>query len=191
MPASPHYIALLLLLSAGTPFLVQGQSPTPSTAQVPARQNTSVSADEVTAPEYPGGEEGMLKLLAQNARYPSQAHIAKNVGRAIMQITIDAEGRVRDVKAAHADNPYFEKEGARVLKLMTNWKPAEINGSPVSSTYLFPFTFQMRGADGNELPLPKDHLTEVHERFLADAPHRPVYLAEEIVIVGLGVVRAR
>ncbi|GAA4432132.1 hypothetical protein GCM10023188_20380 [Pontibacter saemangeumensis] len=145
----------------------------------------------MTAPEYPGGEEGLLKLLAQNARYPSQAHIAKNVGRAIMQVTIDAEGRVRDIKAAHTDSPYFEKEGARVLRLMTRWKPAEINGSPVSSTYLFPFTFQMRGADGNELPLPKDHLTEVHEKLLADAPHQPVYLAEEIVIVGLGVVKAR
>ncbi len=126
-----------------------------------------------------------------NARYPSQAQIAKKAGRAIMQVTIDEAGKLRNIKAAYTDNPLFEKEGMRVLKLMPKWEPAKNNGTPVSSTYLFPFTFKMSGSDGNEMPLPEDNTKEVSEKISADAPAQPVYLAEEVVIVGYGVSRSR
>lgn len=191
MANSPVFIALLLLLSSGTLSHVQAQNSQPATTQVPAPTRASESADEITAPQYPGGENEMLKLLAMNARYPSQAQISKKAGRVIMQVTLDEAGKLRNIKAAYTDNPLFEKEGMRVLKLMPKWEPAKNNGTPVSSTYLFPFTFKMSGSDGNEMPLPEDNTKEVTDKILADAPAQHVYLAEEVVIVGYGVSRSR
>lgn len=186
------FIPLLLLLSTGTPFLVQAQSAQPSVVQViKVQTETSESADKIIAPQYQGGEDEMLKLLAMNARYPSKAQITKKVGRAIMQVTIDEAGKTSNIKAAYTDNPLFEKEGMRVLKLMPKWEPAKNNGTPVSSTYLFPFTFKMSGADGNEMPLPENNTKEVSEKISADASAQPVFLVEEVVIVGYGVSRSR
>ncbi|GAB3529254.1 hypothetical protein GCM10027443_08190 [Pontibacter brevis] len=147
------------------------------------------SADDVKAPQFPGGENEMLKFLAMNTKYPTRAQLTKTAGFVVMQVTIDETGKVKDIKAAHADSPLLDKEPLRVLKLMPRWEPALHKEIPVSSTYLFPFRFNMEGAAGSSKPLPEDYLTEISRKIKADAPNHPVFLSEEVTVTGFGASR--
>lgn len=131
----------------------------------------------------------MLRFLAQHVRYPSRAQLTKTVGRVIVQVTIDEEGKLSNMKAAYTDSPLFEKEAIRVLNQMPRWEPAKHNGTAVSSTYLFPFSFNMKSAEGTDKPLSKDNLPEVSKKILADAPDQHIFVSEEVAVTGFGVTR--
>lgn len=160
--------------------------------RLPLKQDAAQAVmltNEVTAPQYPGGEEALFKFLAQTIRYPSRAQLTKTVGRVIMQVTMNEEGKLGNMKAAYTDSPLFEKEAIRVLQKMSRWEPAKQNGAAVSSTYLFPLSFNMKSAEGNYKPIPKHNLSEVSEKILADAPNQPLFVSEEVTVTGYGVAR--
>ena len=131
----------------------------------------------------------MLHYLAQQVRYPSLAHINKIAGRVIMQVTLDETGQISAIKAVHSDSPVLEKETTRVLRQMPAWAPAQNNGVPVSSTYLFPFHFQLRDTAANAETLPGINMVELSKKIWTDAPLQPLFISEEVTVTSLGVAR--
>ena len=187
MTQLPLLISILFLFSSGEPSHIGAGNDQSALARGVAQHSTLASADEVTAPQYPGGKHEMLKFLAQNVRYPSRAQLTKTSGLVIMQVTIDKEGQLSDIKAAHSDSPLLDKEPMRVLKLMPKWEPAIKNGVPVSATYLFPFRFNMAGTVEDTTGLQKDQMGETSRKISTLAPDQPFYVSEEVVITGFGV----
>lgn len=114
------------------------------------------------APEYDGN---IYEFIGQNMQYPSQASKMGVGGKMIVQFTLDENGtpqdlqvsrkskftQVNDKKLKNANRVSVEEarnalrdEALRVVRLMTKWKPAVVNGKAVAVPMTLPINFKMQ-----------------------------------------------
>ena len=122
-------------------FRLQGES-TP--------QTNTPSANNSKTPSYPGGDKALYSFLAQHMRYPTDAQEAGVQGRAIVELTIAADGSMVNPHVTSSVHPLLEKEALRVVNMLQRWNPAvNENGQAVSATITLPFSFVVADANGN------------------------------------------
>jgi periplasmic protein TonB len=93
--------------------------------------------------QYPGGEEALMRYLANNVVYPQKAIDANIQGTVIMEFVVEKDGRITNVKVRKGAHPLLDKEAERVLSAMTAWKPGTQNRKPVRSIFIIPIRFQL------------------------------------------------
>ena len=94
-------------------------------------------------PQYTGGEEAMMKYVAENIKY-SQAAKDKNIsGRVFVSFVIEKDGSVSNVKVVRGIGGGCDEEAARVIKEMPKWKPGMQKGKPVRVNYMMPIFFKL------------------------------------------------
>jgi protein TonB len=110
-------------------------------------------------PQFPGGQEALMKFLKKKMKYPDLAEQYDVEGSIVMHFTVDADGSIKDISATDCKTDRFNttkfsqetearqkelkkqfallfaKEGARVVRKMPKWIPASVNGIPVSVKY--------------------------------------------------------
>ena len=96
------------------------------------------------APEFPGGIPALMKFLAQNVKYPTDAQKAGKQGRVIAQFVVTTDGSVADVKIIRGIDPSLDQEAVRVIKAMPQWKPGTQDGQPVNVRYTLPVVFKLQ-----------------------------------------------
>lgn len=93
-------------------------------------------------PEFPGGDRGLSHYLEQNIRYPKVSRNAGTQGKVFVSFVINTDGGIQDVEILKSSGDYFlDKEAARLVKSMPNWKPGRINAKPVCVKYVLPINF--------------------------------------------------
>lgn len=115
----------------------------PVTEQPMVKDTAEVYAVVETAPEYPGGQEGMFRYLAKNLKYPVEAASKGITGRVLLQLIINENGNIADVKVIKSAHPLLDAEAIRCVRGMEKWKPGTLNGEPVGSTYPIPVFFRL------------------------------------------------
>ncbi|MBQ6039068.1 MAG: M56 family metallopeptidase [Bacteroidaceae bacterium] len=101
-------------------------------------------------PEYVGGDKALYTFLAQNMKYPTDAQEAGVQGRAVVELTIAADGSMVNPHVTSSVHPLLEKEALRVVSMLQRWNPAvNENGQAVSATITLPFSFFVTDANGN------------------------------------------
>ncbi|MBR3626471.1 MAG: M56 family metallopeptidase [Bacteroidaceae bacterium] len=101
-------------------------------------------------PEYIGGDKALYTFLAQNMKYPAEAQDAGVQGRAVVELTIAADGSMVNPHVTSSVHPLLEKEALRVVSMLQRWNPAvNENGQAVSATITLPISFFVADADGN------------------------------------------
>lgn len=135
------------------PLLVEGKVPAieespvyqmvGEVADIPPADKNFVyrSVDEM--PVFPGGEEAMMRYLAENVRYPEQAAKDSIQGRVIVQFVVKDDGTVGTVKVVRSVNSLLDAEAVRVVKSMPKFIPGKINGIEVSVWYILPVAFKI------------------------------------------------
>ena len=96
------------------------------------------------APQFPGGQEEMMKYIYDNIKYPIIAQENGISGRVICQFVVGSDGKVRDVKVARGVDPSLDKEAVRVIQSMPAWIPGRQNGKAVSVRYTLPIIFRLQ-----------------------------------------------
>ena len=96
------------------------------------------------APEFPGGMQALMKFLAQNIKYPTDAQKAKKEGRVIAQFVVTTDGSIADIKVIRGIYPSLDEEAIRVIKAMPKWKPGTQKGQPVNVRYTIPISFRLQ-----------------------------------------------
>lgn len=82
--------------------------------------------------------------IVKNFRFPEEA-LKKNIqGRVNVQIIIDKEGNVTNIKTGGIASPILKNEAKRIASLLPKFTPAYQNGKPVAVKYTFPLNFIMR-----------------------------------------------
>lgn len=116
----------------------------PTPPPPPTYENT-VYSDVNTldqAPQFPGGEEAILKYLAANIVYPEKARNAGTQGTIYISFVIDRQGFPKDcevargIKGEGAD--LCHTEALNAVCSMPQWKPGIINGNPVNTKFTIP-----------------------------------------------------
>lgn len=94
-------------------------------------------------PEYPGGQNALLKFFTQNIKYPVEAQEAGTQGRVIVQFIVDSDGKVKEPVIVRSVSPELDAEALRVVSKMPEWIPGKQRGKPVRVKYTVPVMFRL------------------------------------------------
>ncbi len=96
----------------------------------------------ITMPEFPGGDVGLSKYLAENVKFPENAKKDSLSRKVFVQFVISQEGDVENVKVARGVDKAFDKEAIRVVESMPKWEPAKQFGKPIKFTHTIVVEFK-------------------------------------------------
>jgi protein TonB len=96
-------------------------------------------------PSFNGGDANEFsKWINSKLLYPEIATENGVQGRVTLQFTVEADGRVTNVKVLRGVDESLDKEAVRVVSSSPKWKPGKQRDRAVKVTYTFPVIFQLR-----------------------------------------------
>ena len=95
-------------------------------------------------PEFPGGQQALMKFLSSNIRYPQMALANDIQGRVVVKFVVEKDGSVSDVQVVRGVDKDLDKEAVRVVKSMPKWQPGKNNGQAVRCYFNLPVTFKIQ-----------------------------------------------
>ena len=98
-------------------------------------------------PQFPGGEQALMKYLQSHINYPPMAAENNVQGRVVVQFVVDKTGLVGEVKVVRSMDKDLDKEAVRVCKSLPKFTPGRQNGQPVSVWFTLPVTFKLQGTN--------------------------------------------
>jgi TonB family protein len=102
-------------------------------------------------PQYPGGEEALMKFIHDNLKYPEASFKAGVEGRVTIRFVVNLEGAVTDVKVIRGLDSLCNNEAVRVVKMMPTWTPGKIGDRVVPIYYTLPIVFKLQKAPAQTL----------------------------------------
>lgn len=94
-------------------------------------------------PQFPGGDEALLRYFRDNVKYPVMAQEMGIQGRVICQFTVRKDGSVGDVVVVRSADKSLDAEAIRLVSKMPKWKPGKQRGKPVHCKFTVPVTFKL------------------------------------------------
>jgi periplasmic protein TonB len=92
-------------------------------------------------PQFPGGENEMLKFIMNNLRYPTLAQENGISGTVIVNFVVDRDGKIGRIKVVRGIGGGCDEEAVRVMEKMPHWSPGKQGGRTVLVSYTVPFRF--------------------------------------------------
>lgn len=138
-PAKPAETPETVAIEKFEEVVVVGYGPK---EEVPNNEPTFKVVDEM--PKFPGGQEGLMRYLARNIKYPTMAQQNKEQGKVLVQIVIGKDGNVSNIKILKGASAWLDAEAIRVVRGMPKWEPGKQNGQAVAVEYTFPITFRLQ-----------------------------------------------
>ena len=110
----------------------------------PVKLDSDLLSDSGTVvPYFPGGLKAMKAFIAKQVRYPKAARMLKKEGRVIISAQVDTKGILSNYKVKTSDDPLFDKEALRVVKLMPRFVP-DGEGKVVAGSIEIPVMFRLK-----------------------------------------------
>jgi periplasmic protein TonB len=116
---------------------------TPAGTAIEPKDNNTVHWHVEQMPEFPGGQEALVRFLTKNLRYPQVAQRTGVEGKVFLQFVVANDGTISDVVVIKGISKACDEEAVRVIKAMPAWKPGKQNGNPVAVRFTFPVFFRM------------------------------------------------
>ena len=95
-------------------------------------------------PVFPGGNQALMKYIADHTIYPKVARENNIQGRVIVKFCITAKGGVNQVSILKGVSPELNAEAIRVVKSFPRFIPGRQSGVPVPVWYAVPITFSLK-----------------------------------------------
>jgi protein TonB len=95
---------------------------------------------------FEGGQEELIKFIANNINYPDDAKEAGVEGKVYIRLVVYSNGEISQIAVLRGVNAYpsFAREARRVLKLTNGrWSPAKLKGKAVASRLTLPIVFKL------------------------------------------------
>lgn len=168
---------LLLLCLSVTVF---SQTDSSSSAYQPVRGTDAgdkILSSVEQAPEFAGGQQGLINYLSDNIHYPADARAKNKEGRVVVRFVVCTDGSLFNETIVKSVDSGMDQEVLRVVKAMPKWKPGKQNGVPVKTYYTLPVSFKLQGqekhsdvADAKEYPSKKEAVEE-DEKIYTEVEH--------------------
>lgn len=97
-----------------------------------------------TMPEFPGGQDGLIKFIQSELKYPKVARKNKIQGQVYVSFIINNQGLVDSLSISKSVNSELDNEAMRVIKQMPKWIPGTQDGKPVNVHFTFPINFRLQ-----------------------------------------------
>jgi protein TonB len=161
-PAVPKqlYIAPKVVddtMDAGTMMTVDFALQTITNGVVPVSADSMIYAEPVKEvsedpepvtfvqepPSFPGGEQALLKYIAENTNYPPEALENNIQGKVFVKFAVAPDGSIKRIEVTRSVNPLLDAEAKRVISTLPAWKPGRQNGIAVSVWFSVPVNFRI------------------------------------------------
>jgi TonB family protein len=84
--------------------------------------------------------ESPMPVRTVSPAYPSELRVLKVSGLVVVECTVDANGNVTDARVRKSTNSQFDQFATDAVK-QWKFKPAQLDGAPVSAAILIPVKF--------------------------------------------------
>ena len=111
-------------------------------AQQTADTNVHYAFDK--KPEFPGGNQAMLKFIATHIRYPEEARNQGITGNVYVSFVVEPDGSLSHVKILKGLGYGCNAEVKRVILLMPKWHPGLVKEKPVRSYVAQAVSFRIK-----------------------------------------------
>ena len=140
-------IALIAFSSCGknknTETTLTEMVPPPPPPPVPAADSAYTNVDEM--PVFTGGDQAILKYIAENTKYPEVAKKNNIQGKVIVKMIVLKDGSVSNVEVLEGADPLLNIEAVRVVSSLPKFeKPGIKDGQPVAVYFMLPITFRLK-----------------------------------------------
>ena len=115
------------------------------------KDNKEVIEEETTPytaveqmPQFPGGNEALLKYISTHLKYPVIAAENGIAGTVTLRFVVSPTGEVTKVEILRPLDPSCDKEAIRVIKSLPQWVPGKQNGKPVPVYFTVPVRFRLQ-----------------------------------------------
>jgi TonB family protein len=98
-------------------------------------------------PEFPGGQNELMKFIGTNVRYPNEAKAGNIQGMVLVNFIVGSSGKVEKARVVKSVHQALDAEALRVIGLMPDWKPGKQNGKAVDVAYTIPIQFALKSDD--------------------------------------------
>jgi len=98
-------------------------------------------------PGFPGGDEAMIKFLQKNIKYPAAAIRAEKQGKVFLEILVEKDGTISEVKVVRGIGFGLDQEAERAVRSMPKWTAGKYNGNSVRVKMNIPISFSIGGSD--------------------------------------------
>lgn len=108
-----------------------------------AVKDTVAKTPEVM-PQFPGGQDALVKFLQTHIKYPREA-IKKNFeGKVYVGFVVEKNGKLNQVEIRKGVNELLDQEAIRVVSSMPDWQPGFQKGKPVRVQFVLPISFKLK-----------------------------------------------
>lgn len=92
-------------------------------------------------PNFPGGEEALMKFINEHIKYPQSALEQGTQGTIMLRFVVTGTGDIGEVQILKGLDPDCNNEAIRVVKSLPKFNPGMQQGRPVSVWYTAPVRF--------------------------------------------------
>lgn len=93
------------------------------------------------APEFPGGNEELMKYISENVSYPEKARKKGIKGKVVIEFVVNRNGKVVHESIFTSVDPLLDNEALRVVKEMPKWKPGKQDGKYINVKMHLPVNY--------------------------------------------------
>lgn len=98
-------------------------------------------------PQFPGGQEALMKFLSDHIKYPEKAQQNRIEGTVVVSFIVDETGQVTQasgkIDLPNDNNLPLVEEAIRVVQSMPKWTPAYHKGKAVRCSLCLPVKFKL------------------------------------------------
>jgi protein TonB len=94
-------------------------------------------------PEYPGGEQEMIRYIRENIEYPELAYSHGHEGTVIVEFVVEENGSIGQLKILRSVGLGCDEAALAVFDDMPQWRPAVQGGRAIAVRYITPVKFSL------------------------------------------------
>lgn len=107
--------------------------------------NDSIYMVPDVMPQFPDGEEAMMRFISNNLRHPIMDQCEYGIqGRVTIRFVVTKTGNIEQIKIIRGISPSVDKAAIEVIEKMPKWIPAKHKGELVNAYFLIPVSFRLR-----------------------------------------------
>ncbi len=93
-------------------------------------------------PKFPGGDAELIKFISSNIKYP-QTYKGEG-GTVVVKFIVSENGEVCDAEILQGQTDDLNAEALRVINLLPNFTPGQVDGKNVAVSFIIPLSFAAR-----------------------------------------------
>lgn len=138
--------SILIAMSLLTAIPMSGQRVNTTSSTRAQRMQITMNVYEYDfvdrQPQFPGGDNAMIRFINNERRYPKEAYREGIEGRVLCSFIVNEDGTISHISVLRGVEESLNREAVRVISQMPPWIAGEIDNTPVPVYCIIPIPFR-------------------------------------------------